>query len=853
MSKFCEYCGAPLQEGARFCTGCGHPVAVMSQPNQQQPQQPASKPRPQQQQPWPQQQPRGGQQQGYPYGQQQATQQGNPYRQSSNQVNFQPSAQANRPQQPKKKGGFGKTLLVLAIIAVVIVGVVKFLPNIASSSHSVGKKGIGRKGYKVELPDGAKDVKCKQVTKERMEDLQAQGFDLICKPLDVTQNGDEHVQLDRMATVSFAIPKNVPKEEYRDLLGVIFTDEGPVYMIPSYAGIKEGIVTFETSHFCEVGAIKDRNKLREMFIERTATTGWQIGLCDKDLEPTLKETLLEKANNAGFGENDVLGIAAREVLADNDFVKGTMDLVNTYDLWNKDPDKAAEEVSQKIRENLETKALSYLFEKLKEDKTTKTKFLDKSSTPDDPRYITETKTTEKSYKGVVEFFEGHLTPENMKELATRLGNNEHPYTIAKDYVAKLAEAKKDEITEKMKEFSIQICPYIKTVQATAKTVEVAKKIWTTNEMNELWDYYKKNAKSDGTVDPEIWSYMDVKKMAAIRYKFNMTSQELRRMFEERYRNQREIDRKKAELAKIIDCWDDYTILDAEIFNRRDLRDYGTDKYYEPYTDYVRRLSTAYMLYQRFEKELRQHGNITKDTPDGEVRRRVSAVVEKYLEFYPDQIGFYEWMVKQGYYDKKFYDEVDALNNHRSWWLVDCTIEMKENDVNPEGHSVYYVAGETMHKRTLTWDGNAFIDPNDNQTWYKPYNFVFVATIDAPPSCMSGGDSIVLHTTLNLTGEENGWYYMESIMFNFDPEGVGWGFIQDWNTGKVTNLVGSKKVGTRYGMPHSGEWDYVLYIPKGRKDELKAINFDVCGARTHWVYKWCSIFELEEMENEMNQE
>ena len=95
--------------------------------------------------------------------------------------------------------------------------------------------------------------------------------------------------------------------------------------------------------------------------------------------------------------------------------------------------------------------------------------------------------------------------------------------------------------------------------------------------------------------------------------------------------------------------------------------------------------------------------------------------------------------------------------------------------------------------------------------------------------------------------------MESIMFNFDPEDVGWGFIQDWNTGKVTNLVGSTKVGTRYGMPHSGEWDYVLYIPKGRKDELKAINFAVCGARTHWVYKWCSIFELEEMENEMNQE
>ncbi len=36
MSKFCEYCGAPLKEGARFCTSCGHPVPQASQPRQQQ-------------------------------------------------------------------------------------------------------------------------------------------------------------------------------------------------------------------------------------------------------------------------------------------------------------------------------------------------------------------------------------------------------------------------------------------------------------------------------------------------------------------------------------------------------------------------------------------------------------------------------------------------------------------------------------------------------------------------------------------------------------------------------------------------------------------------------------------------
>lgn len=35
MSKFCEYCGAPLKEGVRFCTSCGHSVTQSAQPSEQ--------------------------------------------------------------------------------------------------------------------------------------------------------------------------------------------------------------------------------------------------------------------------------------------------------------------------------------------------------------------------------------------------------------------------------------------------------------------------------------------------------------------------------------------------------------------------------------------------------------------------------------------------------------------------------------------------------------------------------------------------------------------------------------------------------------------------------------------------
>lgn len=36
MPKFCEHCGAPLEEDAKFCTDCGHPIDQPSQPRQPQ-------------------------------------------------------------------------------------------------------------------------------------------------------------------------------------------------------------------------------------------------------------------------------------------------------------------------------------------------------------------------------------------------------------------------------------------------------------------------------------------------------------------------------------------------------------------------------------------------------------------------------------------------------------------------------------------------------------------------------------------------------------------------------------------------------------------------------------------------
>ena len=83
MSKFCQYCGSPLNEGARFCPGCGHPVSQTKQ-----------------QQPYAQQPP----QQGYQYG---------------GQPPYQPPYQ----QPPQKRWGCGKVALVVFLVLLVVLGV----------------------------------------------------------------------------------------------------------------------------------------------------------------------------------------------------------------------------------------------------------------------------------------------------------------------------------------------------------------------------------------------------------------------------------------------------------------------------------------------------------------------------------------------------------------------------------------------------------------------------------------------------------------------------------------------------------------------------------------------------------
>lgn len=646
-------------------------------------------------------------------------------------------------------------------------------------------------GYKVDLPSGTSGVTIEPLSDEEVNKLKAQGYNIIGTPVNVTQNGNDHVVLDDDATVSFKIPDDYPKEQYRELIGVIFGDEGPEYIIPDYASLKEGYVRFQTYHFCPVATVKEKDELNRQFADRVSNNGWVADMRDEDYKK-LKDQFKAIAEKSGFGENDLLGIAFKEVLGDNDFVKETMEMIEAYDSGTL-TQHIAKETGERLSKEIKAKVLSILFGKLK---------------------------TDPNNKAVKDFLKEHLNQDNMEDLGKRLGEGQSPATIAWEYASGFA-------VERLKNFSENQVPYILAVQATAKVVNIGVKFFNQQRAIDCYNDYEKLAKN-GNVTADDWNVLIQKyRISTPKFSYGMTEEEIRQMFEKRYRDKLKVNKKKDEILKLIKLWDSdsYKLMDMKIFD--DL------KY-----NYTQRLTRLYALMERFRNELVVNGDISGRSAGKSVDQTLCEIIEKYLEMYPDNEGFYKWLAKKGYIDKKLEKNVDDLEEMRSWYLIRTDINKREDEDNKMGYVRHYFASETEHSYSGTSVGRN----------YESYSVGFKSSIEAPLPWIEGGDSIVLHTTIKRTSSAYAYAYVhEDTRLTFEDESIGMNFSSDWAVwGEVRNLKGSTTVGISPDDPDSGEWDYVIHIPSGsKKNELRALNFNACGSRTHWVYRWCSIFEKDE--------
>ena len=507
------------------------------------------------------------------------------------------------------------TYLMIALMAAISFAFV----SCSDKDDTEGTGGTG--GSNVVIPTGNGDVKFEPLSDAEVSALKAKGYNIVGTPVKVTQNGSEHVELNNMATVSIKIPDDFPKEQYGELVGVLISDKGSEYIFPDYAALQDGYVQFKTYHFSTAAAERNKQKLEQLFIE-----GYAVNSYIDDSRKERASELKSKLNEAVYvvlddNDNNLLGDVLKQVIESNDIVKGTMEYVEAYEEGTLG-EKAVNDISQKLTEEMQTKALAILIGKLKKN-------------PDN--------------KKVMECLEKYMTKENVEKIASNLGEATSSYDMALTYA-------KDFAIGKMKDYAKSICPYVKLVEAEVFVIKKLIKFHNDQKIKELYKLFEKEYLTHGgNVDSGLWDTWK-SQINNPESKWGMTFNEINDLFMKRCKKQQAIDEKKEEMADMIRAWRKAGLL--EDFN-----------YYFNCCDYETRLSRLHILTERFRKEMRikLEGTYSNERDEiSEINDKLAAIVRKYIELYDKNKkdknikAFYEWAIKKGYLTKKLEEDVDAL-------------------------------------------------------------------------------------------------------------------------------------------------------------------------------------------------
>ena len=510
-------------------------------------------------------------------------------------------------------------------------------------------------GYQLELPAFAEDVQCEPISDEQEEELRSQGYEFVVKPLNVTRNGENHVQLGQPATVCFAIPEDYPVDKYDELVGVLITDDGPEYKIPDYYALREGYIKFQTSHFTIASAEQKQYELREKFIEEVAVYGWGRNMSNKDMEPTMRAQINKFAEDFCLGENDLVGIAMREVFGEKDFVKIGLDIVNAYDMENASLEQRMAVASETMIKLAKGKVLSYFIKKLKTDETKKVKVLDeiKSEKKGEFVYKTELVNIDSRRNKVIGVLEEHFSMENAEKVGTVMGDNptfEQCYIYACEYIGNFAK-------EKTKEALIEMIPYLGYLKQMATAVEIWKKFWAATQMQDLYKTYEKKANAKGALlNSDEWDWLTMY-ISAPKFLHGMTDMQMKDYIEQRYIEQKEIEERKDALRKYIALIEETVDMNSPCFEQK-------------HFDYVQRLTVINNLIDRFYDELVEDDGYLIYVDNGyrqavhspfEIDRQLCYVVDEYLKCYPDREKFYAWLKKNGYHFGQLEKEYERLD------------------------------------------------------------------------------------------------------------------------------------------------------------------------------------------------
>ena len=506
------------------------------------------------------------------------------------------------------------TYLMIALMAAISFAFV----SCSDKDDTEGTGGTG--GSNVVIPTGNGDVKFEPLSDAEVSALKAKGYNIVGTPVKVTQNGSEHVELNDMATVSIKIPDDFPKEQYGELVGVLISDKGSEYIFPDYAALQNGYVQFKTYHFSTAAAERNKQKLEQLFIEGYAIDNY-VDDSRKGRSSELKWELEFAVNDVlDDNDNDLLGKVLKQVIESNDIVKGTMEYVEAYEEGTLG-EKAVNDISEKLTEEMQTKALAILIGKLRENPNN---------------------------KEVLDCLEKYMTKENVEKIASNLGEATSSYDMALTYAKNFAKGK-------MEDYARSICPYVKLVETEAAVIKKLIKFYNDQRIKELYQKYEDEFNSHGGyVGPDFWDVYGAF-IKRPEFSWGMTVEEIKELFERRAKKQKAIDEKKEEMADMIRAWRKAGLLEDH------------DHYFDN-CDYEARLWLLYILTERFRKEMRSqvYGFANEQDEIKAKNDELALIVKKYIELYDkNQKGrnikaFYEWAIKEGYLTKKLEEDVDAL-------------------------------------------------------------------------------------------------------------------------------------------------------------------------------------------------
>ena len=681
-----------------------------------------------------------------------------------------------------------------------------------SDKDDEGEKGGTNNGkgnsssYNVNLPSGTTGVTIEALSDAEVSKLQSKGYTIVGTPINVTQNGSDHVALNDLATVSFKIPKDISKDRYDELVGVIMTDEGPEYIVPDLAGLEEGVVRFKTIHFCETWAGMDKSQLNNQFADYIAVNDWNNDVRVSDFNK-LSDKLKSAFDDAGFGENDLLGMAMREAVKGNEHVDKTKEWIDAYDT-NKLTDKAVAEVEDYVIDEVKTQALSYLFGKLEEN-------------PNDEKV----KATLKE----------NLTQENVDDLAKRLGAGKNPMDMALEYGKGFAK-------ERIKNFVTQnpyVKAYVMAVEVEVAAINVFHKFWARQDMIYYYNEYEKYMSNQGGLDMNTI----LTKIGTPKFEFNMTSEEIEEMFKKRYKENKVINAKKADVLKLIQTWKEQGLLFiGQAKESQYIKDFFT-KNGKKEDDYYQRLTTIHELMERFRKELVIDGEIalakdaigTVNTKDPDhINKELSKIVAEYIYFYPDIKGFYNWLIGQGYLNKKLKKAIEGLEVP-GWVLIGTEVIKHDNTTGKNGTYMNYTATETE----LSQVGKVIGRIGPYKDVDKVFDLGFVTTIEALPTTLKAGDTLRVHITAKRTTEAtiDKDYKNQVAYFSYLAAEMWWNVYNSSGYFGVEKLDGPSGGPSSYSTKNSSSWDYVYRVPSGSKGQTDEIFFTACGSKIKWLYKW----------------